>query len=119
MDGTLGLSGGNGEPSGGDIVTREEYENFELRLAVAHREGRQQRHHVSRVGGIRGTYESGPEMQVLDDAGHADGKSRLTAAGSCFGLYPAPAGIVKPAGEWNDVRIIADWPACRALAQRE
>ena len=27
-DGTLGLAGGNGEPSSGDIVTREEYGNF-------------------------------------------------------------------------------------------
>ena len=31
----------------------------------------------------------------------ADGLSRLTSAGAAYGLYPAPAGIVKPAGEWN------------------
>ena len=49
-----------------------------------------------------------PEMQVLDDARHADGKSRLTAAGADYGLYPAPAGIVKPAGQWNQVRIIVN-----------
>src|SRR2546427_12626852 len=46
-------------------------------------------------------------MQVLDDARHPDGKSRLTAAGSTFALYPAPAGVVKPAGEWNRVRLVA------------
>ena len=44
-------------------------------------------------------------MQVLDDAGHADGRSRLTAAGSVYGLYAAPAGLVKAAGEWNAARI--------------
>jgi hypothetical protein len=49
---------------------------------------------------------SGPEYQLLDDAGHPDGQSRLTAAGSNFGLYPAPAGIVKPANEWNSSRLI-------------
>ncbi len=47
-------------------------------------------------------------MQVLDDAGHTDGQSRLTAAGSCFGLYPSPAGLLKPVGEWNAVRIIVN-----------
>ena len=110
MDGTLGLSGGNGEPSGGDIVTRDEYENFELRLQwrIAKDGNSGIMYRVSEE--YEAPYESGPEMQVLDDAGHADGKSRLTAAGSCFGLYPAPAGIVKPAGEWNDVRIIANGP---------
>ena len=108
VDGTLGLSGGNGEPSGGDIVTRDEYENFELRLQwrIAKDGNSGIMYRVSEE--YEAPYESGPEMQVLDDAGHADGKSRLTAAGSCFGLYPAPAGIVKPAGEWNDIRIIAN-----------
>ena len=51
-------------------------------------------------------YESAPEMQVLDDAAHADGGSRLTSSGALYGLYPAPEGIVRPAGEWNTARII-------------
>jgi hypothetical protein len=45
---------------------------------------------------------------VLDDARHPDGKSRLTAAGANYGLHPAPAGIVKPAGQWNQVRLIVN-----------
>ena len=55
-------------------------------------------------------YETGPEMQVLDDSAHADGGNRLTSAGSNYGLYAAPEGIVKPAGEWNAVRIVVDGP---------
>jgi hypothetical protein len=47
-------------------------------------------------------------MQVLDDARHEDGKSRLTAAGADYALYEAPAGIVKPAGQWNQVRLIVN-----------
>ncbi len=47
-------------------------------------------------------------MQVLDDARHENGKSRLTSAGAMYDLYPAPAGAVKPAGEWNAVRIVAN-----------
>jgi hypothetical protein len=44
----------------------------------------------------------------LDDARNADGRSRLTAAGSCYAVYPAPAGVVKPAGQWNRVRLVVD-----------
>ena len=51
-------------------------------------------------------YWSAPEYQLLDDAGHPDGKNRLTAAGSSYGLYPAAEGVVKPAGEWNTSRIV-------------
>jgi hypothetical protein len=47
-------------------------------------------------------------MQVLDDARHPDGRSRLTAAGALYGLYPAPEGAVKPAGQWNAARIVVN-----------
>lgn len=90
----------------GDIITTERFADFELVLEWK----------ISRAGnsGIfyrvseddSTAYWSGPEMQVLDDAGHPDGKSRLTAAGSCYGIYPSPAGVVKPAGEWNRVRLV-------------
>ena len=90
-----------------DLLTVEEFQDFELRLDWR----------ISPGGnsGIfyRGTeeydeiYWSAPEMQVLDDSAHADAMNRLTAAGSDYALYPAPAGVVHRAGEWNSVRIIA------------
>lgn len=91
---------------GGDIVTLDEFGNFELRLQwkVAPGGNSGIMYRVSEE--YPAPYESGPEMQVLDDAGHADGKSRLTSAGSVFGLYPFPAGVVRPAGEWNDARLV-------------
>ena len=52
-------------------------------------------------------YWSAPEYQLLDDAGHPDGKNRLTSAASAYGLYAPPAGVVKPGGEWNSSRIVA------------
>ena len=92
--------------SGGDLVSRAKFRNFELTLEwnIA-------------LGGNSGIFYRGsedddaiywnaPEMQVLDDAGHVDGKSRLTSAGAAYDLYPSPAGVVKPAGEWNQVRIV-------------
>ena len=65
----------------GDIITTERFANFELvlewKIAPAGNSGI-----FYRVSEDDSTaYWSGPEMQVLDDAEHPDGKSRLTAAG--------------------------------------
>ena len=91
-----------------DIITRDQFGNFELALDW----------NLSPGGnaGIfyRGTeeydkiYWSGPEYQLLDDAAHEDGKNRLTAAGAAYALYPSPAGVVKPAGEWNSTLIVVN-----------
>jgi hypothetical protein len=45
-------------------------------------------------------------MADLDDVRHQDGARPETSAGACYGLYPAPPGVVRPAGEWNQVRIL-------------
>ena len=91
---------------GGDIITVDQFGNFELELEWMVAPGGNSGifYRVTEEG--EAGYHTGPEMQVLDDAAHADGLSRLTAAGSAYGLYPAPPGVVKPAGEWNAVRIV-------------
>ncbi|MBM4186238.1 MAG: DUF1080 domain-containing protein [Gemmatimonadetes bacterium] len=96
---------------GGDIVTDRSFANFELSLewmvAKAGNSGIFYRGIEADDWRQTPIFHSAPEMQVLDDAGHADGKSPLTSAGSLYGLYPAPPGIVRPAGQWNQVRIVA------------
>jgi hypothetical protein len=47
-------------------------------------------------------------MQLLDNGKHADGKSPLTAAGSCFALYPVAKDVTRPVGEWNQARLVVD-----------
>ena len=91
---------------GGDLITKDEFGNFELVLQWKIAPGGNSGIMYRVTEAADATYETGPEMQVLDDAGHKDGQSRLTAAGSCFGLYPSPAGLLKPVGEWNTVRIV-------------
>jgi hypothetical protein len=93
---------------GGDIVTTEQYANFELTLEWNVAAGGNSGIFFRVTDATGAVYETGPEMQVLDDALHADGKSRLTAAGSNFALHEAPAGVVKPAGEWNRVRLVVN-----------
>jgi hypothetical protein len=101
VDGTLTKSG-----SVEDLVTRDKFANFELSFdwklgpggnsGVMYRVTEEYDH----------PYWSGPEYQLLDDAGHPDGKSRMTAAGSDYAVYPSPAGVVKPANEWNSSLIV-------------
>ena len=90
----------------GDLITRDQFGNFELTLEWKVAEGGNSGIMFRVAETADATYETGPEMQVLDDARHKDGESRLTAAGSAYGLYAAPAGVVKPAGQWNAVRIV-------------
>jgi len=90
----------------GDIVTREQFHDFELSLEWNVAPGGNSGIFYRASEDDDAIHWIAPEMQVLDDARHPDGKSRLTAAGSDFGLYPAPAGVVKPAGAWNQVRLL-------------
>ena len=90
---------------GGDIITTDQFASFELALEWKVGPGGNSGIFYRGVEGSGPIYYSAPEMQVLDDERHADGKSPLTSAGSNYGLYPAPRGIVKPAGEWNAARI--------------
>lgn len=95
--------------AGGDIVSRDTFANFELRLEWKVEPGGNSGimyRVVEREG--QATYHSGPEMQVLDDSGHADGRDPLTSAGALYALYPAPRGVVRRAGEWNEVRLVVN-----------
>lgn len=108
----------DGQPvEGGDIMTVDTYENFELSWEwKTTEEGNSGlKYNVSReismsVGSPRGAI--GFEYQMLDDRGHpaADRASRNTT-GSLYDLVPAQPIAeknLKPLGEWNQSRIILD-----------
>ena len=52
------------------------------------------------------TYSTGLEMQVLDDARHADGKLASHRAGALYDLIAPAKAAAKPVGAWNRVRIL-------------
>ena len=87
---------------GGDIITEQQFADFELSLEWLVGPSGNSGVLFRAVEGQEGA----PEMQILDDAGHADGRSPLTSAGSNYGLHGVPRGIVKSAGEWNTSRIV-------------
>jgi hypothetical protein len=93
---------------GGDIVTKDKFESFELRLewkvAPGGKSGIMYR--VSEDG--KQPWNTGPEMQVLDDAKHPDGGNPLTSAGSLYALIAPSKRVVKPAGQWNATRLVVN-----------
>lgn len=96
--------------AGGDIITRDQFGDFELELDWNVAPGGNSGIFFRVTETDSNTYQTGPEMQVLDDAKHQDGGSRLTSAGANYGLHEAPAGVVKPAGEWNHARLVVRGP---------
>ena len=111
-DGALYLDAKNKtKESGGDLTTNEEFSNFHLKLEWK----------ISKNGnsGIiffvnedlskyPASYQTGPEMQVLDNDGHADGKINKHRAGDLYDLIASSSEPVKPVGEWNKVEIISN-----------
>ncbi len=96
---------------GGDLVTNDEFENFHLKLDwklapkgnsgiifYIHEDSAKYEH----------TWHTGPEMQVLDNAGHNDATIQKHQAGDLYDLISSSKQTVKPAGEWNHVEIIAN-----------
>ena len=95
---------------GGDLITREQFASFELELEwkIAPRGNSGIMYHVSETEGA--TYMTGPEMQVLDNATFDGNVDMLHAAGSDYGLHAVSSDDSRPAGEWNQVRILVDGP---------
>ncbi|MBX3095456.1 MAG: DUF1080 domain-containing protein [Fimbriimonadaceae bacterium] len=95
---------------GGDLMILGEYGDFELRLdwKVSPNGNSGIIYRASTDRNM--AYETGPEMQILDDEGHADGGNPLTSAGSLYALIAPPARVAHPAGMWNSVRIVARGP---------
>ena len=109
-DGTLELTATSGRMSGGDLVSAKSYGAFELTLDwKVERGGNSGILYLARnVPQTREIYETGLEMQILDDAGHPDGKIPSHHAGALYDLTVPPAGVSRPAGSWNHARLLVD-----------
>lgn len=94
---------------GGDLITNDDFENYDFSVDWK----------ISKNGnsGIifnvtedkakyYATYVTGPEMQVLDNEGHADGKITKHRSGDLYDLIKSSVETVKPVGEWNTARIV-------------
>lgn len=108
IDGVLNNSG-IGSDHGGDIITRENYQNFELYLEwkVAPKSNSGIFFHVNEKIGTA-IYESGPEFQLLDDKGWPEKLHDDQYSGANYGMNAPENAVVKNSNEWNQARIIVD-----------
>lgn len=97
---------------GGDLVTDLEYTNFHLKLEwkVAANANSGILFYVKEdPKKYQNTYNTGLEMQVLDNDGHPDGKITKHRAGDLYDLIKSSSEPVKPVGEWNSVDIVCKY----------
>jgi hypothetical protein len=100
-DGTLAWTG-----KGGDLATVADYDSFELSLEWKISEGGNSGVMFHVTEDHNAPWETGPEMQILDDTKHPDGKNPKTSAGANYALDPTDPTAVKPVGEWNQARLV-------------
>ena len=109
LNATKNPDGGWQVVDGGDIMTRDEYENFDLKLEwkisncgnsgiIFNAVENEKYDHV---------WETGPEMQVLDNTCHPDTRFVTHRAGDLYDMIETKYVTVNPAGEWNKIRIIS------------
>lgn len=92
----------------GDIVTEEQYDSFELVLEYRISKGGNSglMFHVAEDEGA--PWMTGPEIQIQDNKdGHDPQKS-----GWLYQLYPSNTDATKPAGEWNQLRVLITPQKC-------
>lgn len=93
---------------GGDIISDDQYENFHLKLewkiapngnsgVMFYAQEDTAKYHFP--------WETAPEMQVLHNDGHPDGKFIKHRAGDLYDLISAKPETVRNPGAWNQVEI--------------
>jgi 3-keto-disaccharide hydrolase len=91
---------------GGDIITEQEFENFELLFDWKVTEGANSGVFF-RVNEDYGVIQS-PEYQVLHNQKHTDGRNPKTSAASNYALHAPTKDLTKPVGEWNQGKIVVN-----------
>jgi hypothetical protein len=94
----------------GDICTDAVYENFDLKYEwrISKNGNSGVMFLVQESPKYESPYLTGPEMQVLDNEGHPDGKIHKHRAGDLYDLIASSSEPVHPVGEWNQAEIKLD-----------
>ncbi|MES2890546.1 MAG: DUF1080 domain-containing protein [Bacteroidota bacterium] len=110
-DGAMVCLGAAADAHGGDIVTNEAYDNFELKWEWKISKGGNSgvMYHVVESEKYKAPYETGPEYQMIDDIDFPQKLEDWQKTGADYAMNTAnDQKKVMPIGEWNTSRIIFD-----------
>ena len=121
-DGVLSVIGSNGGEAGGggDIVTRQNFSNFELTLEFRITNGANSgvKYFVNPAIGTASKSAIGLEFQILDDRKHPDAQKGVNGNRTVASLYdlipadnmttPGRGKQFKGVGNWNHLRIVSN-----------
>jgi len=113
IDGTLTLDskkrddGSWQAANGGDIITEGTYKDYDLRLEwkIAPCGNSGVIFNAVEADQYDYVWNTGPEMQILDNTCHPDARFDTHRAGCLYDLLAPEYETVKPAGQWNKMRI--------------
>ncbi len=94
-----------------NIVTKKDYTNFVLYLESNIAEGGNSGVFwgVKEDSKFGQPYQTGPEIQILDNERHPDAKAGTThQAGALYDMVAPSENVANPAGEWNTMEITID-----------
>ena len=109
VDGTLKSIPENGI----DLISEDIFEDFELELEWKVEEGGNSGIFYFATEKSVEIWHSAPEMQVLDNTFHNNGKKSKTSAGALYDLIEPVVENTKPTGEYNHVVIKIGRASCR------
>ena len=110
-DGTIQAKGDRSDESG-YIVTKKEYENFELTwdCKIAPEGNSGMLYHVVENPKFKVPYVTAPEYQLIDDEGFPSPLEDWQKTAADYAMYTTDSAKtkIKPAGEWNTSKILFD-----------
>ena len=108
IDGVL-YNSGVGSDHGGDIISKKQFINFELRMEwkIAPESNSGVFFHVQE-GLTNAIYETGPEYQLLDDKGWPTKLENHQYSGANYAMHVPQNAKVNPIEAWNTTKIIVN-----------
>jgi len=104
----LGTGGLNGK--GADIITKEQFTDFELSLdwKISPEGNSGIFFNVIETEGLNAVYESGPEYQLIDDIGFPAALEDWQKSAANYGMHTAPTAKTEKVGTFNTSKIIVN-----------
>ncbi len=111
VDSGMMVALGQGGDHGNDIVTNDEFENFELSLEWKISPGGNSGifFNVQEDTAIKAIYEIAPEYQLIDDLGFPEKLAEWQKTAACYAMFLADSNkTLMPVGQFNVTKIIVN-----------